>query len=174
MQIYDVLKNDHDAVKPLLDELLTLIDAAVPDKMALAHHLRAELNAHHRAEEAVFYNSLRDLQEGAELVEKRYQEHAAADALLHLLSSPETLHLEWQEGVYALTDALEEHIADEESRIFTAARRLIQPEEAEMMAQAFLSLKQELAGEEEAWESDLAAMVADQMPERFRVPTNHI
>jgi hypothetical protein len=64
--------------------------------------------------------------------------------------------------------------ADEEDRIIPAAQKLLLEHEAEMMGTAFLQLKQELKGQEESHDENLIGLVANHMPERFRVPTNHI
>jgi hypothetical protein len=174
MDIYTLLKNDHADLLPKLEQLIGLVDGDKSKKITLAHEIRADLNAHSRAEETVFYNSLRDIPSAEGLVEDRYQEHAAADALLHMLVASETLPLEWKEAAFALKDALEVHVADEEDRIIPAAQKLLLEHEAEMMGTAFLQLKQELKGQEESHDENLLGLVANHMPERFRIPTNHI
>lgn len=174
MDIYTLLKTDHAELQRKLEQLVSLVDGDKSEKIALAHEIRAELNAHSRAEEAVFYNSLRDIPGAEDLVEERYQEHAAADALTHMLVATDTLPLEWRQAAFALKDALDAHVADEEERVIPAAQKLLLEHEAEMMGTAFIALKQELAGEEESHDENLLGLVSDQMPERFRVPTNHI
>jgi len=177
MNIYEALKKDHAAVLPVLKKLITLADdnADRSVKIDLAKKVRHDMKLHNRAEEAVLYRSLRDLSAGAVLTEDRYQEHAHMEACLHSLTAVNTLPMEWRDAAIDLCTSFKTHVSDEENRLFKAAQRLITPEEAEMMGEAFLSLKRELdAMSEDLLEENIVGLVADEMPERFRAPTGHI
>ena len=177
MNIYEALKKDHAHVLPQLKKLISLADdnADRGVKIELAQKVQHEIKLHNRAEEAVLYRSLRDLSAGAVLTEDRYQEHAHMEACLHALVSVTTLPMEWRDAALDLCTSFKTHVADEENRLFKAAQRLITNEEAEMMGEAFLSLKRELESmNNEILEENVVGLVADAMPERFRVPTSHI
>lgn len=176
MNIFEALTRDHAAVQPLLKKLLALADdnADSEVKAELVKKIHHEIKLHNRAEEAVLYKSLRDLSAGKVLTEDRYQEHAQVEACLHTLIDPATLPMEWRDAALELSTSFKAHVADEESRLFKAAQRLITAPEAEMMGEAFLSLKRELEQMNDMLEENVIALVANEMPERFRGSTGHI
>lgn len=177
MNIYEALKKDHASVQPLLKKLMSLADerAERNAKMELSKKIQHAIKLHDRAEEAVLYKSLRDLSAGAVLTEDRYKEHAHIEACLHILVSANTLPIEWRDAALDLCTSFKSHVSDEENRLFVAAKRLITEEEAQMMGEAFLSLKRELeAMDEMLLEENVIDLVSMEMPERFRTPTGHI
>lgn len=144
MQIYDVLKADHDTLKQLLDELVGLPEGA-SFRSDLVQQIRDELIPHARAEEAVFYNPLRAA--GASSVMHSYLEHIQAETHLRALQAKDKMDLDTRTTANRLRDSLMSHIQDEESKIFQEARKYFSAEEAELMAKAFEKLKTEVKPE---------------------------
>ena len=140
MQIYDELKKDHDKVKSLLQELL-ILDEKSPHRHALIDAIRDALVPHARAEEAVFYNSLRALDSTNDVIMESYEEHIEAESLLRGLQLRDKVDMEWRNTAQKLKDALEDHIHDEETKLFALAQQLLTAREAEMLGNAFVQLK---------------------------------
>jgi len=140
MQIYDELKKDHDKVKSLLQELL-ILDEKSPHRHALIDAIRDALVPHSRAEEAVFYNSLRVLDSTNDIIMGSYEEHIEAESLLRGLQLRDKVDMEWRNTAQKLKDALEDHIDEEESKLFALAQQLLTAREAEMLGHAFVQLK---------------------------------
>lgn len=86
MQIYDLLHNDHMKVKSLLDTLIRTPEGS-DIQAGLVDQIRDELIPHARAEEAVFYNSLRSVDVARDVVHHGYKEHVEAEALLRMMQA---------------------------------------------------------------------------------------
>lgn len=168
MLIYEALKKDHDALKPLLARLVKSSQADEETRSQLINQIRDELVPHSRAEEAVFYNSLRTIDATKDLVMHGYEEHMEAEGLLRALQGMELIGADWEKTAKKLKDALEHHIQEEEERIFTAAQQVLIDEEARQMTTAFEQLKPEVR--EQSFMQNTLDMIANIMPKRFAGP----
>jgi hemerythrin-like domain-containing protein len=168
MLIYDALKKDHDTLKPLLERLVNSADADAPTRKKLIEQIRDELIPHARAEEAVFYNSLRTIDGAKELVAHGYTEHMEAEAMLRTLQAMEMVDANWTKVAKKLKDGIEHHIEEEEGKIFTAAKQVLAEEEAEVMADVFETMKPEIR--EGGFVSNTMEMIVNMMPVRFSEP----
>ncbi len=168
MLIYDALKKDHDKVKELLATLVTSSQADEDTRTSLIQKIRDELVPHARAEEAVFYNSLRSIEPAKDLVKNAYGEHLEAESLLRTLQGMEAADMNWKKTALKLKEAVEHHIREEEGSVFSAAKQLLIEEEARMMGEAFERMKPEIR--EGSFVQNTVEMVANMMPERFAKP----
>ncbi len=141
MLIYEALKKDHQTLKKHLRRLVAIKQENAEKRHQIIKSIRDELVPHSRAEEAVFYNTLRPLVKAKLLVSDAYQEHLAAEALLRTLQVRDQIDSRWKQVARKLKSALEHHIKDEEGKIFTAAKQLFTHQEAKMMGEAFLKIK---------------------------------
>lgn len=164
MLIYDVLKKDHETLRELLNELVMLEDSDT-HREDLIRQIRDELIPHARAEESVFYNSLRSLDAAKDIVMHAYQEHIDAERILRTLQIKDKIDADWKKSAKELKSAIESHLEEEEGRIFNVARQLFTFEEAEMMAQAFEQLKPEV--KTEGFMKTTLDLIANVMPPRF-------
>jgi hemerythrin-like domain-containing protein len=163
--IYEALKTDHRKLQEMLERLTNSADDSADARKALIAMIRDELVPHSRAEEALFYNSLRETPAAREAVAHSFSEHLEAEALLRALQAMDAVNINWAGVARKLRDAINHHIADEETRIFAVAQRVLTTEEAEMMAVAFASLKPEVRAE--GFLKNTLDMVANMMPRRF-------
>lgn len=140
MDIYSILKDDHENLKVILDELIKL-DADDDYREVLVAQIKSELIPHSRAEEAVFYNSIRAVGSDNSKVMHSFKEHMEAETMLGALQVKEKTNLNWKETAIKLKEALEHHIQEEEGKIFSEAKSIFSNEEAEMMGKAFQKMK---------------------------------
>jgi len=165
MLIYDALHRDHDNVK----ELLEMLTDCRPGDEAFARNtvqkIRDELIPHSKAEESVFYNSLKSIPGTDEIVLHGYEEHMEAESTLSKLMDVKTIDDDWMKNARKLQQAVEHHIHEEETRIFNVARQLLTQDEAEMMSDAFQELKPQVR-EGSVVQTSLD-MIAKMMPTRF-------
>lgn len=166
MLIYDTLKKDHDKVKMLMTQLVALNDEDDQQRENLVQQIRDELIPHSRAEESVFYNSLRSFETSKSEAMHGFKEHMEAEVLLRMLQFRDKVDMEWKETAQKLKDALEHHIQEEEGKMFNLAKSLFTDEEAEMMGKSFDRLKPEI--KEEGIVKTTWDMVANLMPPRFK------
>lgn len=169
MQIYDCLTKDHDEVQNLLTDLLALDDEDSDERNKIVQDIRDALIPHARAEESVFYNSIRALNTAKpdkKEVMHGYTEHVEAETILRMLQAQAKTGLGWRATAEKLREALSHHIEEEESEIFSIARRLFTEDEAEMMGEAFEKMKPEIR--EEGVMKTTLDMVANLMPPRMK------
>ncbi len=164
MSIYEILQKDHDTVKRLLSELSSLTDSNIETRHQLIDEIRNELVPHSRAEEAVFYNALRSLDEGKEVMHG-YREHLEAETLLRTLQLIDKVGADWKATTEKLRDAIEHHIAEEETKIFAIAKQTLTDEEANKIGEAFLALKPKV--QQEGFMKNTFDLVVNMMPPRF-------
>ncbi len=164
MEIYEALKKDHEQVKTLLDELVGLGESD-EYRYVLIQEIHNLLVPHSRAEESVFYNSLRALDTDKRLVFHGYKEHLEAEALLRSLQAMDRVNLGWRPVAEKLREAVLDHVEHEESEIFTEARRVFTASEAEAMGNAFKQLKPKIA--EEGLVNNTVDMVLSMLPPRL-------
>lgn len=165
IQIYDLLQNDHDKVKLLLEELVGLDEWQKDQRHFLIENIREELVSHSRAEEAVLYNTLRSLDAAKDLANHGYKEHLEIEILLRMLQVRDKIDVEWRLTAVKLQHMVIHHIYHEEAQFFSAAKQLFTPDEAVMMGEAFEQLKQEVQAETDI--STTVELVANLMPGRF-------
>ena len=151
MTIFQALKADHDKLKRILEDLIELT-ALPPEPRSsqktekktwkeLLASLKTALLAHDRAEEAVFYEALRDRAHLPEFADSRTEEHHAVEVLIEGLEHLNPHHHDWQTQLSLLKTQLEAHIAEEETAIFDAVESAISEDDSYHMAEAFYSLR---------------------------------
>lgn len=165
MQIYEALKQDHEKVRQLLNQLVNLNENNQKEKSRLVALIRDELVPHSRAEEAVFYNSLRLLDESKSLAMHGYKEHLEAESLLRALQLQDAVNMKWKDTAIKLQEVLEHHIQDEEEEMFPVAQGLFTSEEAVVMNEAFQKMKPEI--KEEGFMMNTVEMIKNMMPPRL-------
>lgn len=164
MEIYEYLKRDHNEMKVLLEELVSLREDD-DYRYVLIEEIRNILVPHSRAEESVFYNTLRAVDADRTLVFHGFQEHLEAETLLRTLQVMDRMNLEWKATARKLQEALLHHVEEEETDIFDEARRAFTKEEAVSMGEAFLQLKPQI--EKEGLFKNTMDMVINMMPPRL-------
>jgi hemerythrin superfamily protein len=165
MLIYEALKKDHVNIRRLLDELVALSPNDKDKHHKLIQEIHDELVPHARAEESVFYNSLRAIDQAKDIAMHGFQEHMEAETLLRTLKSKDKRDTDWKSTAQKLQKVVDSHIQEEETRIFNVAQQLFTEDEARMMAEAFEQLKPEVS--EEGFLRQTLDMVANVMPPRF-------
>jgi hemerythrin superfamily protein len=164
MDIYQVLKDDHNELKILLNELLSLKDED-DYRFILIEEIRNLFIPHSRAEEAILYNTLRAINADKIVTFHGYQEHLEAEALLRTLQVEDKLSLNWKDTAQKLKESVFHHIEGEESEIFDEARAALTNEEAVAMKDAFLDLKEKVR--EEGFMKSTADLIVNMMPPRL-------
>lgn len=146
MQIYDILKQDHEEVLGLLNELIGL---KVDDeyRFVLVEQIKNALIPHARAEEQVFYNTIRAIDADKSLVTHAYKEHLEAESMLRMLQVKDKVNFDWKSTAKKLLETLEHHIQEEETNLFGEARNIFTTEEAESIGDAFVKLKPTFEGD---------------------------
>jgi hemerythrin superfamily protein len=146
MQIYDILKQEHEEVRQLLNELVALKDDD-EYRFVLVQEIQNALIPHARAEESVFYNTIRAVDADKSIVAHAYKEHLEAESLLRMLQVKDKTNMDWRSTARKLRDSVEHHVAEEESTVFSEARKIFTAEEAESIGEAFTKLRPSFVGD---------------------------
>jgi hemerythrin superfamily protein len=119
MKATDLLKSDHRTVEALFTECR----GANPSRKAvLVEQICHELTLHSQLEEEIFYPALGDIGRGplAEAVD----DHRLMRQILDALQGHRPGDGDFQEMLDRLEDLVEDHVDEEESRLFTKAEML--------------------------------------------------
>ncbi len=132
MNAIELLTNDHETVKKLLEELSNTTERAVKKRAELLKKIALELEVHTTLEEEDFYPAFK--QAGARDELKMYheakEEHRAVESLVLpdlLNTDPGTV--EFAGRLKVLKELLEHHIEEEEQDMFQDAQKLMSKED---------------------------------------------
>ncbi|MET0341518.1 MAG: hemerythrin domain-containing protein [Polyangiales bacterium] len=167
MNIYDALSKDHREFESLLDKLVFASKAGNDQWKPILDQLRRGVIAHAHAEEAVFYNALRAADAAEGIVAHSYTEHAMTETELRTLSVAKAVDANWTSLMEKLRKDLFHHIEEEEERIFGAARKVFNEQEAEQIGAAFTRMKQDMAKDGDSMVASTIDLVANLLPPRF-------
>ncbi len=146
MNIFEILKRDHEKVLSIFEELdeasgeVSRKQDARQDK--LFTRLKQELEVHLEGEEAVFYAELREEEDTRVLVLESYEEHHVVRVLLsELAGMPKDEY--WIAKLSVLRENVKHHIAKEEDDVFEEAREVLSDEQAGDMGKRMAEFKKE-------------------------------
>ncbi len=138
MDIYQLLKKDHDEAKDLFKRIQT----GKADKSGLFSKLSQELTIHMEGEEKLFYPVLKKNEETREMTEEGIEEHKEAKKILKDMRSLKA-EQQWESKLQELRQAIEHHIEEEEHQLFEKAKHVLSKEQTTQMAQQFQQEKQQ-------------------------------
>lgn len=118
--IYDLLHNDHETVAALFEQM-TATESAGQRERLLAQ-LKLELMAHSEAEDIVFYQPLKQVDEARGIVLEAAEEHRVVARLLGELERLSAENERWAARLTVLKELVEHHVEEEEGALFKAAR----------------------------------------------------
>jgi hemerythrin superfamily protein len=167
MNIYDALAKEHRRFEQLLDRLLAASKADNDEWKTALDELRRGVIAHAHAEEAVFYNALREADTAKGLVVHSYAEHAAAETEIRTLGAAKAIDANWTSLMEKLSKDLRHHIAEEEGKVFPAARSIFSEADAQQIGAAFERLRVETAKDGDSIIASTVDLVANMLPPRL-------
>jgi hemerythrin superfamily protein len=167
MNIYDALSKDHRQFEAQLDKLVSASKSGDDAWKTTLDELRRGVIAHAHAEEAVFYNALRQTDAKKTLVAHGYTEHATAEGELRTLTAAKALDANWTALAEKLSKDLRHHIKEEESTIFAEARKVLNDEEAEQIGMAFELMKLETMKDGDSMMASTVDLIVNMLPPRL-------
>lgn len=167
MNIYDALSKDHRRFESLLDQLIAASKAGDEKWKTILDELRRDLIAHAHAEEAVFYNALREADKSKMLVAHSYAEHGMAEGQIRTLSVAKAIDQEWTGLAQKLSESLRHHIEEEETKVYDAARQVFDTQDAEQIGAAFERMKVETAKDGDSVMASTVDLIANLLPPKW-------
>jgi hemerythrin superfamily protein len=130
MDIYGVIKQDHDLMRSMLDGLCKAGNGEAEKREAQFTPLKNELMMHQQVEEAVLYASLKDVEETRPDALEAIAEHHLVNGLLEELGLMPKDSDEWFAKFGVLKELVEHHMREEEEDFFAVARKVLDDKQA--------------------------------------------
>ncbi len=145
MDIFQILKKDHQTVKDLFKKLEGTGARAAKGREKLFLQLKNDLEAHSHGEEAVFYPALKEHQEMQEMIDEATEEHAEVANLLEELEEMDKETEDWSSKLAELKKNVLHHVKEEEGEIFKQAKDLLEKEKIQALGKEFQEAKKQIA-----------------------------
>ncbi|MBL4835542.1 MAG: hemerythrin domain-containing protein [Pseudomonas sp.] len=147
MNAIELLKDDHQKVLKLLDEITSTTERAVKTRTDLLAKIEAELKVHTTIEEEDFYPAYKQAggKDEAKMFYEAVEEHRAVEKLVLpdlLNTKPDSV--EFSGRVKVLKELLEHHIEEEETEMFKDAAELLSKEQLETLGQQMAAKQKKL------------------------------
>ena len=146
----DLLKQDHEKVRELLDDLEKAAMKDDGDVESLLDEIEAELRIHTTIEEEIFYPAFREAaskKDDTKLYYEAVEEHHVVDMVLPEIEKGEAGSPEFAAKAKVLKDLVEHHAEEEEKEMFPRAKKLMDKDELVTLGEQLAQRKKELQAE---------------------------
>lgn len=122
----NMLTEDHGRLRRLLSELTNTTDRATKERVELVKEIEKELKTHAQIEEEIFYPAFKKAakKDDQDLFYEATEEHHVVDMVLPALKAANPKSPEFEAKAKVLKDLIEHHAEEEETEMFTKARRI--------------------------------------------------
>jgi hemerythrin-like domain-containing protein len=148
MDALSLLKDDHQKMRKLLDELESTTERGVKTREELFSRIKGELTVHEIIEEEIFYPTLKQHPKAKEIVLEGYEEHNVVDTLMGELEALPVTDETWGAKASVMIENIEHHIEEEEGEMFQKARQVFDRQELEELGKAMETRKAEAMREQ--------------------------
>jgi hemerythrin superfamily protein len=143
MDIFQILKKDHQTVKDLFKKLEGTGARAAKSREKLFTQLKNDLEAHSHGEEVVFYPALKEHSEMQDMITEATEEHAEVANLLEELEELDKESEDWSSKLAELKKSVLHHVKEEEGEIFEKAKEVLEKEEIQTLGKEFQDAKKQ-------------------------------
>jgi hemerythrin superfamily protein len=142
-----LLRNDHQAVDRLFQQLADTGATRLDDRRLIFRLIKNEIEAHSRVEEEVFYPAVMRLRsvQARETVRAALEEHQALDGQIAEIDQMEPDDPEFLPRVIALRHSVDRHVLAEEGALFAEARIHLTDERLETLGREMEARRREYA-----------------------------
>ncbi len=146
MDALQLLKDDHDKLKKLLNEADATTERAEKTRKELLGTIKDQLTVHEDIEETIFYPALKEHPKAKELVLEGYEEHNVVDTVMGELEATDVTDERWGAKFTVMKENIEHHIEEEEGDMFKQARSVFDDGELKELGDRMAARKAELEG----------------------------
>lgn len=150
MNAFQLLKEDHQKVSGIFQQLEPTTERAEKTRTELFARLKQELDVHTQIEEKIFYPAIKQAAETREIVLEGYEEHAVVKTLLGELESGDVTSEQWTAKLKVLKENVEHHVEEEEEEMFQKARQVLSEEEITTLGERMEEEKKRLLAQTSA------------------------
>ena len=144
MDAITLLKEDHRLFRKLLEQGDETTERAKKTRMELLDRIAAELKAHEKIEEEIFYPALQGFERAKEIVLEGYEEHHVADLIVAELRKTGVDDERWGAKFSVLKENIEHHIEEEEGEMFKKARTLLDKDQLVALGEQMQAMKRQI------------------------------
>jgi len=144
MNAFQLLKEDHQKVSGIFQQLEPTTERAEKTRTELFARLKDELDVHARIEETIFYPAIKQEAETREIVLEGFEEHHVVKMLLKELESLPVDTEQWTAKLKVLQENVEHHVEEEEGEMFQKARQVLTEEQINRLGARMEEMKQQL------------------------------
>ena len=128
MDALTLLKDDHQKMRKLLNELESTTERGVKTREDLYARIKSELTVHEIIEEEIFYPALKDHPKAKDIVLEAYEEHHVVDTVMAELDRLPVDDETWGAKAKVMQN-VEHHMGEEEGEMFQKARQVFDRDE---------------------------------------------
>ena len=141
--IYTKLKNDHQSVAHLLQQLLEMGTGTTNTvkRQTVFTELKHSLIQHSKAEDEIFYAPLRERNETRDLIRDAQDEHQRIETQLDELDRIGKNDALWGARLHTLKGMIEHHVREEEEKVFPKAKNILTAQRANELGRQFEQAK---------------------------------
>lgn len=136
MTIFEVLREDHELQRNLLDQLIDTSGNSDERKLVF-NKLKHELKIHENAEERFFYTPLLQDEMSQEQARHGIAEHHELDELIEKLEKMDMSSPMWLITAKKLTDEVKHHLEEEEHKFFQIGGKVLSNAKKESLANEY-------------------------------------
>jgi hypothetical protein len=143
MNATDLLKQDHEKVKKLMEEIDSTTERGVKTRNELFTRFKQEMTVHERIEEEIFYPRLTEQAKTKDIALEGYEEHHVVDMVMAELDDVPYDDERWGAKFTVMKENVEHHIEEEEGEMFKLARQALDSDELAELGERMESMKKE-------------------------------
>lgn len=143
----DLLKEDHQKVKELLEQLVVTTERAQKKRIDLLDKIERELVVHTTIEEEIFYPAFKEAnaKEYKEMYFEALEEHRAVDELIMPdLKKTDPTSAQFAGRAKVLREMIQHHVKDEEEEMFPEAEKSVDDEVLKELGEQMMERKKKL------------------------------
>ena len=144
MNAFQLLKEDHQKVSGIFQQLEPTTERAEKTRTELFAKLQEELDIHAKVEESVFYPAIKQAAETREIVLAGFEEHHVIKMLLKELEAVPVDTEQWTAKLKVLQENVEHHVEEEEGEMFQSARQVLSEDEINQLGARMEEMKKQL------------------------------
>ena len=143
MDIFELLKQDHEKVAGIFEQLEPTTERAEKTREELFARLKTVLDLHAYLEETILYPPLKQIDETREIALEAVEEHRVVKQFLKELDAMPVTSEQWTAKLTVLKENVEHHVEEEEGEMFKQARAALTREQIDNLTAKFESEKKQ-------------------------------
>lgn len=147
MNALDLLKDDHDKVRDLLEQLVNTTERAEKKRPELLARIEKEMQVHTQIEEEIFYPAFKKAsgKSNDKMYYEAHEEHRAVeDLVMPDLKQADPTGTQFSGRAKVLKELIEHHAGEEEEEMFPQARKTMSELQLEELGEKMQARKKEL------------------------------